>query len=160
MDCARGVLTGDGSRSGRLLSDPDVRRWYTNLCEGSELTADIYLRRLDMICEVFGKSHQDLAKLYGRPEIDPSLLCVLNAIPLYPRIRVEKSNQVRKTGQKRSWTTFAQWNQTRIWRGPWKRLHEALAASMFRALVQVSLRNAFYSDLAGAHCFELQSLPA
>ncbi len=56
-------MSVDESLSRRLLSDPDVRRWYTNLCEGSELTADIYLRRLDMICEVFGKSHHELAKL-------------------------------------------------------------------------------------------------
>jgi len=56
-------MRGDESRSRRLLSDPDVRRWRTNLSEGSELAADIYLRRLDMICEVFGRSHQDSAKL-------------------------------------------------------------------------------------------------
>jgi len=56
-------MSVDESRSRGLLSDPDVRRWYTNLCEGSELTADICVRRLDMICEVFGKSHQELAKL-------------------------------------------------------------------------------------------------
>lgn len=48
-------MSVDESRSRRLLSDPDVRRWYTNLREGSELTADIYLRRPNMICEVFGK---------------------------------------------------------------------------------------------------------
>ena len=29
-----------------LLLDPEVKRWYDNLARGSEITADVYLRRL------------------------------------------------------------------------------------------------------------------
>jgi hypothetical protein len=50
------------SRSRRLLSDADVSLWHFNLAQGSELTADIYLRRLDMVCEQF---NTDPAKLAG-----------------------------------------------------------------------------------------------
>ncbi len=63
-------MSVDESRSRRLLSDPDVVRWYTNLREGSELTADIYLRRLDMICDVFGRTHRELARLDARSAYD------------------------------------------------------------------------------------------
>jgi site-specific recombinase XerD len=34
-----------------LLSDPDVQRWYKNLSRGSQVTADVYLRRLGWFCE-------------------------------------------------------------------------------------------------------------
>jgi len=40
----------------------DVTRWYRNLCEGSELTADTYLRRLRKVCETFQSTPQSLAK--------------------------------------------------------------------------------------------------
>jgi hypothetical protein len=29
-----------------LLEDQDIKRWYDNLCRGSKVTADVYLRRL------------------------------------------------------------------------------------------------------------------
>ncbi|MEM2159755.1 MAG: hypothetical protein QXN55_02230 [Candidatus Nitrosotenuis sp.] len=36
----------------RLLSDPDLRRWYTNVARGSPLTAEVRLRRISHFCEV------------------------------------------------------------------------------------------------------------
>jgi integrase len=35
----------------RLLTDANIAAWYSNLCEGSETTADVYLRRLERFCE-------------------------------------------------------------------------------------------------------------
>jgi len=35
---------------GRLLRDPDVRRWHENLARRSEVTADVYLRGLGWFC--------------------------------------------------------------------------------------------------------------
>jgi site-specific recombinase XerD len=40
----------------------DVTRWYRNLSEGSELTADTYLRRLRKVCETFRTTPEALAK--------------------------------------------------------------------------------------------------
>jgi len=39
-----------------LLEDKTVRRWYDNLARGSEITADVYLRRLGAFCE---ENHKD-----------------------------------------------------------------------------------------------------
>ncbi len=58
-----GMSRKESSRSGRLLADEDVARWHFNLAQESELTADIYLRRLDMVCEEFRTSPQRLGKL-------------------------------------------------------------------------------------------------
>jgi hypothetical protein len=33
-----------------LLEDPDFKRWYYNMCRGSKVTADVYVRRLGGIC--------------------------------------------------------------------------------------------------------------
>lgn len=33
-----------------LLKDPDVRRWYSSLCDGSKATAENYLRTLGLFC--------------------------------------------------------------------------------------------------------------
>lgn len=35
-----------------LLSDPDIRRWYTNIARGSPLTAEVRLRRISHFCEI------------------------------------------------------------------------------------------------------------
>ncbi len=51
------------SRLRRALSDPDVARWHANLSERSELTADIYARRLDRFCEEFETAFNDLASM-------------------------------------------------------------------------------------------------
>jgi len=49
-----------------LLSDDEVASWYANLKEGSELTADIYLRRLNRYCEEFGTTTQALAAMNSK----------------------------------------------------------------------------------------------
>lgn len=33
-----------------LLVDEDVKRWYDNICRGSRITADVYLRHLGLLC--------------------------------------------------------------------------------------------------------------
>lgn len=38
-------------RHARLLADPDVKKWYNNLCRGSKATADNYLSILGRFCE-------------------------------------------------------------------------------------------------------------
>jgi hypothetical protein len=48
-------------KSRRLLSDANVAAWYANLCEGSEITADVYLRRLGRFCEENNQTPQRLA---------------------------------------------------------------------------------------------------
>ena len=45
-----GVAVGK-SRHRQLLSDPEVKRWYDNVARGSIITADVYLRRLGLLCE-------------------------------------------------------------------------------------------------------------
>jgi hypothetical protein len=49
-----------------LLSDDEVASWYANLNEGSELTADIYLRRLNRYCEEFDTTPQALAAMSSK----------------------------------------------------------------------------------------------
>jgi len=34
-----------------LLRDPNIDAWHSNLCEGSEIAADVYLRCLGRLCE-------------------------------------------------------------------------------------------------------------
>jgi hypothetical protein len=53
----------DEGRLRRALRDPDVNRWHANLAERSELTADIYARRLDRFCEEFKTTPSALWKL-------------------------------------------------------------------------------------------------
>ncbi|MCS7114175.1 MAG: site-specific integrase [Candidatus Bathyarchaeota archaeon] len=43
-----------GSKYRHLLGDVDVRRWFENVARGSEVTAEVYLRRLGAFCEYFG----------------------------------------------------------------------------------------------------------
>jgi len=38
----------------KLLEDPDVRRWHENVARGSQVTADVYLRRLGAFCRERG----------------------------------------------------------------------------------------------------------
>lgn len=38
------------SRKTVLLEDSDIARWYMNLSRGSPVTADVYIRRLDLFC--------------------------------------------------------------------------------------------------------------
>jgi hypothetical protein len=43
-----------------LLEDPEVKRWYKNLARGSQITADVYLRRLGSFCFSRGLSAGEL----------------------------------------------------------------------------------------------------
>jgi len=56
-----------------LLEDVDVRRWYRNVARGSQVTADVYLRRLGAFCSHFGLTPKRLVSL-GRDEIYNLLL--------------------------------------------------------------------------------------
>ena len=47
----------------RLLADPDVRRWYKNVARGSQVTADINLRRLSKFCEDHQTTPKQLAEM-------------------------------------------------------------------------------------------------
>ena len=46
-----------------LLEDVDVRRWYENVARGSEVTADVYLRRLGAFCKHFKLKPKQLISL-------------------------------------------------------------------------------------------------
>ena len=46
-----------------LLEDPDIQRWYRNLARGSQITADICLRRLGGFCAERGITPKDLAAM-------------------------------------------------------------------------------------------------
>ena len=46
-----------------LLNDPDVKRWYNNVKEGSQTTADTSIRRLGLFCEFVKKSPKELLTL-------------------------------------------------------------------------------------------------
>jgi integrase len=52
--------------SRKLLSDANVARWYANLGEGSEITADTYLRRLNRFCQEFHTTPEGFAKIDAR----------------------------------------------------------------------------------------------
>ncbi|MHA1632247.1 MAG: site-specific integrase [Candidatus Freyarchaeota archaeon] len=56
-----------------LLEDVDVRRWYRNVARGSQVTADVYLRRLGSFCNHFGLTPKRLVSL-GSDEIYNLLL--------------------------------------------------------------------------------------
>jgi len=51
-----GYMKIDKGRLVRALDDPDVARWHANLAERSELTADIYAKRLNRFCDEFKTS--------------------------------------------------------------------------------------------------------
>ena len=44
----------------KLTEDADVRRWYENVSRGSQITADVYLRRLGSFCKTFNVTPQAL----------------------------------------------------------------------------------------------------
>jgi len=51
------------SRKDRMLVHPEIKRWYDNLARGSEITAEVRLRRLDKFCEVHETTPMQLADL-------------------------------------------------------------------------------------------------
>ena len=50
-------------RHSRIMENPDVKRWYGNVAEGSGITADTALRRLGLFCEFTHMEPMDLLKL-------------------------------------------------------------------------------------------------
>lgn len=46
-----------------LLNDPEIKRWYNNVKEGSQTTADTSIRRLGLFCEFVHKTPKDLLAL-------------------------------------------------------------------------------------------------
>ena len=46
-----------------LLCNPDIKRWYDNNARGSQLTADVRLRRLSHFCEINNITPMEFAKL-------------------------------------------------------------------------------------------------
>ncbi|MCL4420986.1 MAG: site-specific integrase [Candidatus Thermoplasmatota archaeon] len=53
-----------------LLKDPDVKRWYNNLKEGSQITADTSVRRFGLFCEFVHKTPKELLKLSEKERND------------------------------------------------------------------------------------------
>ena len=51
------------SRKDKMLTNPEIKRWYDNLARGSEITADVRLRRLDMFCRTHEMTAMELADL-------------------------------------------------------------------------------------------------
>lgn len=47
----RTIAHGRGRKYAVLLEDVNVKRWYSNVARGSEVTADVYLRRLGNFCQ-------------------------------------------------------------------------------------------------------------
>ena len=52
--------------SRKLLGDANVARWHANLKEGSESTADTYLRRLRRFCDEHKTTPQALAEVSAK----------------------------------------------------------------------------------------------
>jgi integrase len=56
-----GVITKEEKE--KLLSDPSIRRWYDGMARGSNITADVYFRRLAAVCRQCKTTPQNLLKL-------------------------------------------------------------------------------------------------
>ena len=59
----KGRSTGKGTKYAYLLEDQDVRRWYQNVCRGSRITGDVYLRRIGNFRNETDLSPKDLIEL-------------------------------------------------------------------------------------------------
>ncbi len=46
-----------------ILDDSDVKRWYNNLAQGSQVTADVFVRRLGAVCDRIGKTPKQLVTI-------------------------------------------------------------------------------------------------
>lgn len=53
-----------------LLKDPDVKRWYNNVKEGSQTTSDTSIRRLGLFCEFVNMTPRDLLSLSEKERND------------------------------------------------------------------------------------------
>src|SRR5439155_1658440 len=47
----------------QLRENPTIGRWYRNLARGSEITADVYFRRLGNVCEARKVGPDDLVRM-------------------------------------------------------------------------------------------------
>lgn len=63
------------SEYNKLLEDKDVKAWYDNLSQGSQITADIYLRRLGSFCARNSLTPKTLLKV--KPKQIQNLLITL-----------------------------------------------------------------------------------
>ena len=62
----RDILSKDvagATKKAKLLSDPNVKRWYDNLSSSSKSTAEVALRRLSRFCELAKMDQTSLARL-------------------------------------------------------------------------------------------------
>jgi integrase len=61
---------GRGAKYVRLLEDPSVERWHRNVARGSQITADVYLRRLGHVCETHGTTPATLVAMNPKERRD------------------------------------------------------------------------------------------
>src|SRR2546428_12945012 len=61
---------GRGAKYLRLLEDPSVQRWHRNVARGSQITADVYMRRLGHVCATRGTSPSALLALGSKERRD------------------------------------------------------------------------------------------
>src|SRR3989442_10564276 len=54
---------GRGAKYAHLRENPTIDRWYRNLARGSEITADVYLRRLGNVCAGRKIAPDDLVRI-------------------------------------------------------------------------------------------------
>ena len=47
----------------KILEDPEVRRWYNNVAQGSQVTADVFVRRLGAVCDRLNMTPAKFLKL-------------------------------------------------------------------------------------------------
>lgn len=78
----RGISVPAGKSRG-LLSDPNIAAWYSNLCEGSEITADVYLCRLGRFCEENQETPQSLAVMDAKTAFNT----LVNALRRYRELQ-------------------------------------------------------------------------
>src|SRR5437870_11425313 len=57
------AAAGRGAKYAHLRENPTIGRWYRNLARGSEITADVYLRRLGNVCEARKVGPEDLVRM-------------------------------------------------------------------------------------------------
>src|SRR5439155_16052016 len=54
---------GRGAKYAHLQENATIGRWYRNLARGSEITADVYFRRLGNVCEARKVGPDDLVQM-------------------------------------------------------------------------------------------------
>ncbi len=61
---------GRGAKYTHLLKDPAVDRWFRNVARGSQVTADVYLRRLGHVCEAHVAAPESLVAMKAEERRD------------------------------------------------------------------------------------------